>query len=53
METYAASVMHTGTDDVINIHGGGAYGNKTEALDRFRRSLDVAEGVQASDRRER
>lgn len=26
--------------DVVNIHGGGAYGDKTKAMDDFRRNLD-------------
>jgi UV DNA damage endonuclease len=37
---YQAEVAEWVGADVINIHGGGAYGDKTVALDRFRRNLD-------------
>lgn len=37
---YQAEVAEWVGADVINIHGGGAYGDKTAALNRFRRSLD-------------
>lgn len=36
---YQAEVAQWIGADVINIHGGGAYGNKTEALNRFRHNL--------------
>lgn len=36
---YQAEVAQWIGADVINIHGGGAYGNKTEALNRFRYNL--------------
>jgi UV DNA damage endonuclease len=37
---YQAEVAEWVIADVINIHGGGAYGNKAVALDQFRRGLD-------------
>ena len=37
---YQAEVAEWVGADVINIHGGGAYGDKTAALARFARSLD-------------
>lgn len=37
---YQAEVAEWIGADVINIHGGGAYGDKTKALDDFARSLD-------------
>ena len=36
---YQSEVAEWVGADVANIHGGGAYGNKQEALDRFARSL--------------
>jgi len=36
---YHAEVAEWTGADVINIHGGGAYGNKQEALERVRRNL--------------
>lgn len=36
---YQAEVAQWIGADVINIHGGGAYGNKTEALNRFRHNF--------------
>jgi UV DNA damage endonuclease len=37
---YQAEVAQWVGADVINIHGGGAYGNKEKALDRVRREVD-------------
>lgn len=37
---YQAEVAEWVAADVINIHGGGAYGDKAAALDRFARCLD-------------
>lgn len=37
---YQAEVAEWVGADVITLHGGGAYGDKAAALDRFRRSLD-------------
>jgi len=37
---YHAEVAEWVAADVINIHGGGAYGNKAKALDDFARSVD-------------
>jgi UV DNA damage endonuclease len=37
---YQAKVAEWVGADVINIHGGGAYGDKTKALDDFARNLD-------------
>jgi UV DNA damage endonuclease len=37
---YQAEVAEMVGADVINIHGGGAYGNKRQALDRLRRRLE-------------
>lgn len=37
---YQAEVAAWVGADVVNIHGGGAFGNKQQALDRFARSVD-------------
>ena len=37
---YQAEVAEWVGADVINIHGGGAYGNKPEALDRFAQNVE-------------
>jgi UV DNA damage endonuclease len=37
---YQAAICEAVHADVLNIHGGGAYGNKPEALDRFRQNAD-------------
>lgn len=37
---YQAEVAFLVNADVINIHGGGAYGDKPKALDRLRRNID-------------
>jgi len=45
---YHAEVAEWVHADVINIHGGGAYGNKTDALERVRRRiLDLPESVRS------
>jgi UV DNA damage endonuclease len=38
---YQAEFAEIAGVDVINIHGGGAYGNKPEALKRLRRNVEV------------
>ena len=37
---YQAEVAQWVSSDVINIHGGGAYGNKSESLNRFRKCIE-------------
>lgn len=37
---YQAQVANWVNADVINIHGGGAYGDKPKALDTFKRNID-------------